>query len=163
MNGTVRISLRLTRKDVIKLAHRCLQSLLVSCHKRAEPRNDRGLPWRLPPSPPLFAARSGVIRPESPGMPRTLPLARAPPSPRRSAGLSGEISVARGRMPSSRPHNFTSPWPDLFRPPTSSITASSRTPFTRDWLVSYTDDDSFRMPRLDSIARRLIEDWLHGR
>ena len=66
-------------------------------------------------------------------------------------------------MPSSRPHNFTSPWPDLFRPPTSSITASSRTPFTRDWLVSYTDDDSFRMPRLDSIARRLIEDWLHGR
>jgi hypothetical protein len=24
-------------------------------------------------------------------------------------------------------------------------------------------DDSFRMPRLDSIARRLIEDWLHGR
>ena len=25
-----------------------------------------------------------------------------------------------------------------------------------------TDDDSFRMPRLDSIARRLIEDWLHG-
>jgi NAD+ diphosphatase len=35
--------------------------------------------------------------------------------------------------------------------------------FTRDWLVSHTDDDSFRMPRLDSIARRLIEDWLHGR
>jgi NAD+ diphosphatase len=35
--------------------------------------------------------------------------------------------------------------------------------FTRDWLVSHTDDDSFRMPRLDSIARRLIEDWLHRR
>ena len=35
--------------------------------------------------------------------------------------------------------------------------------FTRDWLVSYTDDDSFRMPRLDSIARRLIEDWLRRR
>jgi len=35
--------------------------------------------------------------------------------------------------------------------------------FTRDWLVSHTDDDSFRMPRLDSIARRLIEDWLHER
>jgi len=34
--------------------------------------------------------------------------------------------------------------------------------FTRDWLVSHADDDSFRMPRLDSIARRLIEDWLHG-
>jgi len=33
----------------------------------------------------------------------------------------------------------------------------------RDWLLSHTDDDSFRMPRLDSIARRLIEDWLHGR
>src|SRR5246127_5953642 len=35
--------------------------------------------------------------------------------------------------------------------------------FTRDWLSSRPDDDSFRMPRLDSIARRLIEDWLHGR
>jgi NAD+ diphosphatase len=33
----------------------------------------------------------------------------------------------------------------------------------RDWLLSHVDDDSFRMPRLDSIARRLIEDWLHGR
>jgi NAD+ diphosphatase len=35
--------------------------------------------------------------------------------------------------------------------------------FTRGWLSSHTDDDSFHMPRLDSIARRLIEDWLHGR
>ncbi|MBO0735127.1 MAG: NAD(+) diphosphatase [Alphaproteobacteria bacterium] len=33
----------------------------------------------------------------------------------------------------------------------------------RDWLLTHVDDDSFRMPRLDSIARRLIEDWLHGR
>ena len=33
----------------------------------------------------------------------------------------------------------------------------------RDWLLSHADDDSFRMPRLDSIARRLIEDWLYGR
>jgi NAD+ diphosphatase len=33
----------------------------------------------------------------------------------------------------------------------------------RGWLLSHVDDDSFRMPRLDSIARRLIEDWLHGR
>jgi NAD+ diphosphatase len=33
----------------------------------------------------------------------------------------------------------------------------------RAWLLSHKDDDSFRMPRLDSIARRLIEDWLHGR
>ena len=32
----------------------------------------------------------------------------------------------------------------------------------RDWLLSHIDDDTFRMPRLDSIARRLIEDWLHG-
>jgi NAD+ diphosphatase len=32
--------------------------------------------------------------------------------------------------------------------------------FTRDWLASHTDDDDFRLPRLDSIARRLIEDWL---
>ncbi len=34
--------------------------------------------------------------------------------------------------------------------------------FERDWLLSHTDDDEFRLPRLDSIARRLIEDWLHG-
>ena len=33
----------------------------------------------------------------------------------------------------------------------------------RRWLLSHIDDDTFRMPRLDSIARRLIEDWLHGR
>jgi NAD+ diphosphatase len=35
--------------------------------------------------------------------------------------------------------------------------------FEREWLLSHVDDDSFRLPRLDSIARRLIEDWLHGR
>jgi NAD+ diphosphatase len=35
--------------------------------------------------------------------------------------------------------------------------------FERDWLQSHEDDDSFRLPRLDSIARRLIEDWLAGR
>jgi NAD+ diphosphatase len=35
--------------------------------------------------------------------------------------------------------------------------------FERDWLLAHADDDSFRLPRLDSIARRLIEDWLHGR
>jgi NAD+ diphosphatase len=33
---------------------------------------------------------------------------------------------------------------------------------TRDWIASHTDDDSFRLPRLDSIACRLIEDWLRG-
>jgi NAD+ diphosphatase len=32
--------------------------------------------------------------------------------------------------------------------------------FERDWLLSHADDDNFRMPRHDSIARRLIEDWL---
>jgi NAD+ diphosphatase len=35
--------------------------------------------------------------------------------------------------------------------------------YERGWLLSHIDDDSFRLPRLDSIARRLIEDWLHGR
>src|SRR5713101_6767212 len=34
--------------------------------------------------------------------------------------------------------------------------------FERDWLKSHADDDSFRLPRLDSIARRLIGDWLAG-
>jgi hypothetical protein len=33
----------------------------------------------------------------------------------------------------------------------------------RDWLLSHKDGDTLRMPRLDSIARRLIEDWLHDR
>jgi NAD+ diphosphatase len=32
--------------------------------------------------------------------------------------------------------------------------------FDRGWLLSHVDDDSFRMPRRDSIARRLIGDWL---
>jgi NAD+ diphosphatase len=35
--------------------------------------------------------------------------------------------------------------------------------YERDWLLSHVDDDIFRLPRLDSIARRLIEDWLHAR
>jgi NAD+ diphosphatase len=35
--------------------------------------------------------------------------------------------------------------------------------FERGWLLSHADDDTFRLPRLDSIARRLVEDWLHGR
>jgi NAD+ diphosphatase len=32
----------------------------------------------------------------------------------------------------------------------------------RSWLKSHIDDNEFRLPRLDSIARRLIEDWLRG-
>jgi NAD+ diphosphatase len=32
--------------------------------------------------------------------------------------------------------------------------------FERNWLRSHVDDDSFRLPRRDSIARRLIGDWL---
>jgi NAD+ diphosphatase len=35
--------------------------------------------------------------------------------------------------------------------------------FERDWLLQHADDNSFRLPRLDSIARRLVEDWLHRR
>jgi NAD+ diphosphatase len=32
--------------------------------------------------------------------------------------------------------------------------------FDRDWMLAHQDDDEFRLPRRDSIARRLIEDWL---
>ncbi len=32
----------------------------------------------------------------------------------------------------------------------------------RGWLLSHADDDTFRLPRPDSIARRLVDDWLHG-
>jgi NAD+ diphosphatase len=35
--------------------------------------------------------------------------------------------------------------------------------FERDWLLSHEDDESFRLPRRDSIARRMIEDWLAER
>jgi NAD+ diphosphatase len=35
--------------------------------------------------------------------------------------------------------------------------------FERNWLLSHVDDNTFRLPRLDSIARRLVEDWLHRR
>ncbi len=35
--------------------------------------------------------------------------------------------------------------------------------FERGWLLSHVDDDTFRLPRHDSIARRLLEDWLYGR
>jgi NAD+ diphosphatase len=32
--------------------------------------------------------------------------------------------------------------------------------FERRYLIDHPGDDAFRLPRLDSIARRLIEDWL---
>jgi NAD+ diphosphatase len=35
--------------------------------------------------------------------------------------------------------------------------------FERAWLRSHVDDEAFRLPRRDSIARRLIEDWLYDR
>ena len=35
--------------------------------------------------------------------------------------------------------------------------------FERDWLLAHVDDDSFRLPRRDSIARRLLGDWLGER
>ena len=34
--------------------------------------------------------------------------------------------------------------------------------FERDYMLRHQDDDEFRLPRRDSIARRLIEDWLAG-
>ena len=34
--------------------------------------------------------------------------------------------------------------------------------FERGWLKSHADDDDFRLPRRDSIARRLVDDWLNG-
>jgi NAD+ diphosphatase len=34
--------------------------------------------------------------------------------------------------------------------------------FDREWLRTHVDDETFRLPRLDSIARRLIGDWLAG-
>lgn len=35
--------------------------------------------------------------------------------------------------------------------------------FERQWIKDHVDDDSFRLPRRDSIARMLVEDWLYGR
>lgn len=32
--------------------------------------------------------------------------------------------------------------------------------FDREFILGHSDDDTFRLPRRDSIARRLIEDWL---
>jgi NAD+ diphosphatase len=32
--------------------------------------------------------------------------------------------------------------------------------YTRDQLLASPEDESFRLPRKDSIARRLVEDWL---
>ncbi|MGE5200482.1 MAG: NAD(+) diphosphatase [Acidobacteriota bacterium] len=32
--------------------------------------------------------------------------------------------------------------------------------FDRDYILAHPEDDEFRLPRRDSIARRLIEDWL---
>ncbi|HVH76258.1 MAG TPA: hypothetical protein VM755_15195 [Stellaceae bacterium] len=34
--------------------------------------------------------------------------------------------------------------------------------FARDWLNIHANDDTFRLPRRDSIARRLVEAWLSG-
>jgi NAD+ diphosphatase len=32
--------------------------------------------------------------------------------------------------------------------------------YEKSWLLTHKDDDDFRLPRRDSIARRLLEDWL---
>lgn len=32
--------------------------------------------------------------------------------------------------------------------------------YEKSWLLSHQDDEQFRLPRRDSIARRLLEDWL---
>ena len=32
--------------------------------------------------------------------------------------------------------------------------------YEKSWLLSHKEDDDFRLPRRDSIARRLLEDWL---
>jgi NAD+ diphosphatase len=32
--------------------------------------------------------------------------------------------------------------------------------YERSWLLAHQDDENFRLPRKDSIARRLLEDWL---
>ncbi|HLI22622.1 MAG TPA: NAD(+) diphosphatase [Stellaceae bacterium] len=32
--------------------------------------------------------------------------------------------------------------------------------YERSWLLAHQDDENFRLPRRDSIARRLLEDWL---
>ena len=32
--------------------------------------------------------------------------------------------------------------------------------YEKSWLLSHVDDETFRLPRKDSIARRLMEDWL---
>jgi len=32
--------------------------------------------------------------------------------------------------------------------------------YEKSWLLAHQDDESFRLPRRDSIARRLLEDWL---
>jgi len=34
--------------------------------------------------------------------------------------------------------------------------------FARDFILQHRDDDQFRLPRRDSIARRLIEEWLRN-
>jgi NAD+ diphosphatase len=35
--------------------------------------------------------------------------------------------------------------------------------FTREELLASPEDESFRLPRRDSIARRLVDDWIAGR
>src|SRR5260370_8906344 len=66
MNGHITLSRRLTGRNGIKQTPRCLQPWLVSCPKRAEPRNDGGLSRRIPPSPPPRGAAYTRVRPESP-------------------------------------------------------------------------------------------------
>ena len=35
--------------------------------------------------------------------------------------------------------------------------------FSRDHLLNSPEDETFRLPRGNSIARRLIDDWVHNR
>ena len=65
----------------------------------------------------------------------------------------------------SRPTSCSASMPRRRRARSPSITASSKTPdgSSATGCLSHVDDNTFRLPRLDSIARRLVEDWLHRR
>jgi hypothetical protein len=77
--------------------------------------------------------------------------------------VSGGIARARAASSPRGLRRFKEEAAIRFRRAIDSAPLSNEARAELYWLLSHVDDVTFRLPRLDSIARRLIEDWLHGR
>jgi len=92
------------------------------------------------------------------------------------AAVAREVEEEAGIVVSDVRYHSSQPWPfpcslmlgfyaraDFGRLQVQPQELESAGWFDRNWLLRSPEDETFKLPRKDSIARRLIEDWLAGR